>query len=109
MPEVSGRKEIRKEVRFDGYTEKLVEVLMATGDFGNVADLIRAAIQNLYAKYEAQQVPVNLHSITPRILSRSVAKPEEQKSIKVSRRKAKKPEPTSSSVSMKTVKNITTT
>jgi Arc/MetJ-type ribon-helix-helix transcriptional regulator len=86
MPEVSGRKEIRKEVRFDGYTEKLVGALMATGDFGNVADLIRAAIQNLYAKYEAQQIPADLQSITPRILSKSVAKPEEQKSIKVSRR-----------------------
>ena len=94
MPEVSGRKEIRKEVRFDGYTEKMVEALMATGDFGNVADLIRAAIQNLYAKYEAQQVPVKLQS--PRIISRSVAKSEEQKSVTVSRRKAKNPEATSS-------------
>lgn len=90
MPEVSGRKEIRKEVRFDGYTEKLVEALMATGDFGNVADLIRAAIQNLYAKYEAHQIPANLHSITPRIISKSAAKPEEQKPVTVSRRKAKK-------------------
>jgi Arc/MetJ-type ribon-helix-helix transcriptional regulator len=106
MPEVSGRKEIRKEVRFDGYTEKLVEALMATGDFSNAADLIRAAIQNLYAKYEAQQVPAKLHSLTPRIISRSVAKPEEQKSIKVSRRKAKKPEPTSRSEEEKLVEAI---
>lgn len=103
MPEVSGRKEIRKEVRFDGYTEKLVEALMATGDFSNAADLIRAAIQNLYAKYEAQQIPADLQSITPRILSRSVAKPEEQKSIKVSRRKPKKPEPISKEKSVEAI------
>ncbi len=97
MPEVSGRKEIRKEVRFDGYTEKLVEALMATGDFSNAADLIRTAIQNLYAKYEAQQIPVNLPSINPRIISRSVATQAEQQSIKISRRKAKKPDSTSRS------------
>jgi len=89
MPAITGRKEIRKEVRFDGYTEKLVNALMATGDFSNVADLIRTSIHNLYAKYEAQQIPVELQSATPRIISKSVAKPAEQKPPKVIRRKAK--------------------
>ena len=89
MPSVTGRKEIRKEVRFDGYTEKLVNALMATGDFSNAADLIRTAIYNLYTKYEAQQVPVELHSTTPRIITKSLAKPGEQKTPKVIRRKAK--------------------
>ena len=91
MPEVPGRKEIRKEVRFDGYTEKLVDALMATGDFANAADLIRIAIQNLYTKYEAQQMPADLHSMTKRVISRSVAKPGEQKPIAVSIRKKKNP------------------
>ena len=62
---------------------------MATGDFSNAADLIRTAIYNLYIKYEAQQVPVELHSTTPRIISKSVAKPGEQKPPKVIKRKAK--------------------
>lgn len=106
MPEVSGRKEIRKEVRFDVYTEKQVQALLATGDFGNVADLIRAAIQNLYSKYEAQQVPVKLQSLNPRIISRSVAKPEEQKPVTVSKRKAKKPAEMSSPEEEKPVEEI---
>lgn len=89
MPPVTGRKEIRKEVRFDGYTEKLVNALMATGDFSNSADLIRTAIYNLYTKYEAQQVPVEVHSMTPRIIAKSVAKPEDQKPPKVIKRKSK--------------------
>jgi Arc/MetJ-type ribon-helix-helix transcriptional regulator len=72
MP-VTERKKVRKEVRFDGYTEKLIDAMMATGDFGNVADLIRVAVQNLYSLYETNQVP--------RILSRSVATPEEQKPV----------------------------
>lgn len=89
MPEVSGRKEIRKEVRFDGYTEKIVAALMATGDFANAADLIRTAILNLYARYEAQQMPADLQPITPRVLSKSVARSEEQKPV-IHRGKKKK-------------------
>ncbi|WAM22523.1 MAG: hypothetical protein OI715_00095 (plasmid) [Candidatus Methanoperedens sp.] len=81
MP-VTERKRIRKEVRFDGYTEKLIDAMMATGDFSNVADLIRVAIQNLYTKYETNQIT--------RILSRSVATPEEQKPVITSRGKSKK-------------------
>jgi len=81
MP-VTERKRIRKEVRFDGYTEKLIDAMMATGDFSNVADLIRVAIQNLYTKYETNQIP--------RILSRSVATPEEQNPVTTSTRKRKK-------------------
>ncbi len=81
MP-VTERKQIRKEVRFDGYTEKLIDAMMATGDFSNVADLIRAAIQNLYSKYETNQVP--------RILSRSVATPEEQNPVTAQIGKRKK-------------------
>ncbi len=81
MP-VTERKRIRKEVRFDGYTEKLIDAMMATGDFSNVADLIRVAIQNLYSKYETNQIP--------RILSRSVATPEEQKPVTASICKRKK-------------------
>jgi Arc/MetJ-type ribon-helix-helix transcriptional regulator len=88
MP-VSGRKQIRKEVRFDGYTGKLIHAMMATGDFSNVADLIRVAIQNLYNMYETNQIPAKLRS-TPRILSRSVATPEEQKPVTASRSKKKK-------------------
>jgi Arc/MetJ-type ribon-helix-helix transcriptional regulator len=81
MP-VTERKRIRKEVRFDGYTEKLIDAMMATGDFSNVADLIRVSIQNLYTKYETNQIT--------RILSRSVATPEEQKLVIISRGKSKK-------------------
>ena len=87
MP-VSGRKRIRKEVRFDGYTEKLIDALMATGDFSNVADLIRVSIQNLYAKYESNQIT--------RILSKSVATLEEQMPVIASRGKRKKAETESS-------------
>jgi Arc/MetJ-type ribon-helix-helix transcriptional regulator len=91
MPEVPGRKEIRKEVRFDGYTEKLVDALMGTGDFANSSDLIRIAIQTLYTKYEAEQVPADLHSITKRVISRSVARAKDQKAITVSRRRKQNP------------------
>ncbi|HWQ95999.1 MAG TPA: hypothetical protein VN368_01380 [Candidatus Methylomirabilis sp.] len=91
MPEVPGRKEIRKEVRFDGYTEKLVDALMATGDFANSSDLIRIAIQTLYTKYEAEQIPADLHSITKRVISRSVAKAKDQKVITVSRKRKNNP------------------
>ncbi len=91
MPEVPGRKEIRKEVRFDGYTEKLVDALMATGDFANSSDLIRIAIQTLYTKYEAEQIPADLHSITKRVISRSVARAKDQKVITVSRKRKKDP------------------
>jgi Arc/MetJ-type ribon-helix-helix transcriptional regulator len=91
MPEVPGRKEIRKEVRFDGYTEKLVDALMATGDFANAADLIRIAIQTLYTKYETELVPADLHSITKRVISRSVARAKDQKVITVSRRRKNNP------------------
>jgi len=87
MPEVPGRKEIRKEVRFDGYTEKLVDALMATGDFANSSDLIRIAIQTLYTKYETELVPADLHSITKRVISRSVARAKDQKVLTVSRRR----------------------
>ena len=90
MPEVPGRKVIRKEVRYDRYTEKLAEALMATGDFANEADMIRTAIQTLYTKYEAQQVPVELQPMTPRLPSRSVAKPEEQKPVRIFRSKKEK-------------------
>ncbi len=83
MP-VSGRKRIRKEVRFDGYTETLIDALMATGDFSNVADLIRVAIQNLYSKYESNQIT--------RIFSKSVATPDEQEPITVSKGRRKKAE-----------------
>ncbi len=82
MP-VSGRKKFRKEVRLDGYTEKLVDAMMATGDFSNAADLIRVAIHNLYTMYETNQIP--------RILSKSVAKPEEQRP-KITISKKEKPE-----------------
>lgn len=100
MPEVPGRKEIRKEVRFDGYTEKLVDALMGTGDFANSSDLIRIAIQTLYTKYEAEQVPADLHSITKRVISRSVARAKDQKAITVSRRRKQNPvkEPAEESV-----------
>jgi Arc/MetJ-type ribon-helix-helix transcriptional regulator len=91
MPEVPGRKEIRKEVRFDGYTEKLVDALMGTGDFANSSDLIRIAIQTLYTKYEAELIPADLHSITKRVISRSVARAKDQKVIKVSRRRKANP------------------
>ena len=91
MPEVPGRKEIRKEVRFDGYTEKLVDALMATGDFANSSDLIRIAIQTLYTKYETELVPADLHSITKRVISRSVARAKDQKVITVSRRRKNNP------------------
>jgi Arc/MetJ-type ribon-helix-helix transcriptional regulator len=91
MPEVPGRKEIRKEVRFDGYTEKLVDALMGTGDFANSSDLIRIAIQTLYTKYEAEQIPADLHSITKRVISRSVARAKDQKVITVSRRRKQTP------------------
>jgi Arc/MetJ-type ribon-helix-helix transcriptional regulator len=91
MPEVPGRKEIRKEVRFDGYTEKLVDALMGTGDFANSSDLIRIAIQTLYTKYEAELIPADLHSITKRVISRSVARAKDQKVIKVSRRRKQNP------------------
>jgi Arc/MetJ-type ribon-helix-helix transcriptional regulator len=91
MPEVPGRKEIRKEVRFDGYTEKLVDALMGTGDFANSSDLIRIAIQTLYTKYEAEQIPADLHSITKRVISRSVARAKDQKVIIVSRKRKKNP------------------
>jgi Arc/MetJ-type ribon-helix-helix transcriptional regulator len=91
MPEVRGRKEIRKEVRFDGYTEKLVDSLMATGDFANSSDLIRIAIQTLYTKYEAELIPADLHSITKRVISRSVARAKYQKVITVSRKRKKNP------------------
>ena len=91
MPEVPGRKEIRKEVRFDGYTEKLVDALMGTGDFANSSDLIRIAIQTLYTKYEAEQIPADLHSITKRVISRSVARAKDQKAITVSRRRKQNP------------------
>ena len=89
MPEVPGRKEIRKEVRFDGYTEKLVDALMSTGDFANSSDLIRISIYTLYTKYEAEQVPADLHSITKKVISRSAARAKDQKAIIVSRRKKK--------------------
>ncbi len=91
MPEVPGRKEIRKEVRFDGYTEKLVDALMATGDFANSSDLIRIAIQTLYTKYETELVPADLHSITKRVISRSVARAKDQKVITVTRRRKNNP------------------
>ncbi len=91
MPEVPGRKEIRKEVRFDGYTEKLVDALMGTGDFANSSDLIRIAIQTLYTKYEAELIPADLHSITKRVISRSVARAKDQKVITVSRRRKQNP------------------
>jgi Arc/MetJ-type ribon-helix-helix transcriptional regulator len=91
MPEVPGRKEIRKEVRFDGYTEKLVDALMGTGDFANSSDLIRIAIQTLYTKYEAEQIPADLRSITKRVISRSVARAKDQKAITVSRRRKQNP------------------
>ena len=91
MPEVPGRKEIRKEVRFDGYTEKLVDALMATGDFANSSDLIRIAIQTLYTKYETELVPADLHSITKRVISRSVARAKDQKVLTVSRRRKNNP------------------
>jgi Arc/MetJ-type ribon-helix-helix transcriptional regulator len=91
MPEVPGRKEIRKEVRFDGYTEKLVDALMGTGDFANSSDLIRIAIQTLYTKYEAEQIPADLHSITKRVISRSVARAKDQKVLTVSRRRKQNP------------------
>ena len=91
MPEVPGRKEIRKEVRFDGYTEKLVDALMATGDFANSSDLKRIAIQTLYTKYETELVPADLHSITKRVISRSVARAKDQKVITVSRRRKNNP------------------
>jgi Arc/MetJ-type ribon-helix-helix transcriptional regulator len=91
MPEVPGRKEIRKEVRFDGYTEKLVDALMGTGDFANSSDLIRIAIQTLYTKYEAEQIPADLHSITKRVISRSVARAKDQKVITLSRKRKQTP------------------
>lgn len=62
MPEVPGRKVVRKEVRYDRYTEKLAEALMATGDFANEADMIRTAIQTLYSEYAAHIIPVVLKS-----------------------------------------------
>jgi Arc/MetJ-type ribon-helix-helix transcriptional regulator len=91
MPEVPGRKEIRKEVRFDGYTEKLVDALMGTGDFANSSDLIRIAIQTLYTKYEAELIPADLHSITKRVISRSVARAKDQKVITVSKKRKVNP------------------
>ncbi|MBE0524096.1 MAG: hypothetical protein IBX40_07175 [Methanosarcinales archaeon] len=44
-------------------------------------------IHNLYAKFEAQQIPVELQSTTPRIIPKSVAKPADQKPPKVTKRK----------------------
>jgi len=58
----TGRKVVRKEVRYDRYTEKLAEALMATGDFANEADMIRTAIQTLYSEYAAHIIPVVLKS-----------------------------------------------
>ncbi len=89
MPEVPGRKVVRKEVRYDRYTEKLAEALMATGDFANEADMIRTAIQTLYSEYAAHHVPVVLQSRSMSIDTGLPDKPEE-KSITVTRRKPRK-------------------
>jgi Arc/MetJ-type ribon-helix-helix transcriptional regulator len=64
---------------------------MGTGDFANSSDLIRIAIQTLYTKYEAEQIPADLHSITKRVISRSVARAKDQKVITVSRRRKQNP------------------
>lgn len=84
MPEVPGRKVVRKEVRYDRYTEKLAEALMATGDFSNEADMIRTAIQTLYSEYAAHHFPVVLQSRSMTIDTGLPAEPEE-KSVTVTR------------------------
>lgn len=84
MPEVPGRKVVRKEVRYDRYTEKLAEALMATGDFANEADMIRTAIQTLYAEYAAHHVPVVLQSRSMTTDTGLPAEPEE-KSVTLTR------------------------
>ena len=86
MPEVPGRKVVRKEVRYDRYTEKLAEALMATGDFSNEADMIRTAIQTLYSEYAAHLIPVVLKS---RSMTIHTGLPDEleEKTVPVTRRK----------------------
>ncbi len=86
MPEVPGRKVVRKEVRYDRYTEKLAEALMATGDFANEADMIRTAIQTLYTEYAEHLIPVVLQS---RNMTIHTGLPDEleEKPVTVTRRK----------------------
>jgi DNA-binding transcriptional regulator LsrR (DeoR family) len=45
----------------------------------------------LYTKYEAEQIPADLHSITKRVISRSVARAKDQKVINVSRKRKNNP------------------
>jgi Arc/MetJ-type ribon-helix-helix transcriptional regulator len=85
MPEVPGRKVVRKEVRYDRYTEKLAEALMATGDFANEADMIRTAIQTLYSEYAAHLIPIVLQSRNMKI---HTGLPDElEETVPVTRRK----------------------
>ncbi len=86
MPEVPGRKVVRKEVRYDRYTEKLAEALMATGDFSNEADMIRTAIQTLYSEYAAHHFPVVLQSRNMTIYT-GLPDELEEKTVPVTRRK----------------------
>jgi len=38
----------------DGYTEKILEELMSTGDFKSISQLLQIAVINLYKDYEAK-------------------------------------------------------
>lgn len=44
----------RAQLVLDGYTRRILEELMATGDFKSISQLLQIAVINLYKEYEAK-------------------------------------------------------
>jgi len=61
MGKTSEQKQVNFEIKgdraslwLDGYTKRLLEELMSTGDFKSISQLLQIAVINLYKDYEAQ-------------------------------------------------------
>ncbi|WP_290595853.1 MULTISPECIES: hypothetical protein [unclassified Archaeoglobus] len=44
----------RAQLWLDGYTKRILEELMSTGDFKSISQLLQIAVINLYKDYEAK-------------------------------------------------------